>query len=71
MASKTARRAFSKIRRNLFRAFVYNSLGLPLAVPGLLGPAMAGAAMVFSSFCMVSVSNALLLRRWHPQTTGE
>ncbi|MDR3391376.1 MAG: heavy metal translocating P-type ATPase [Sulfuriferula sp.] len=62
-----SRRTYSKIRQNLFWAFIYNLVGIPLAASGLLNPVIAGAAMAFSSVSVVS--NALLLKRWRPQQT--
>ena len=59
--SKTVMR---KIRQNLFWAFFYNILGIPLAAFGFLSPIVAGAAMAFSSVSVVS--NTLLLRNWKP-----
>jgi Cu+-exporting ATPase len=59
-----SRASLSKIRQNLFFAFAYNVLGIPLAAVGLLNPVIAGAAMAASSVSVVG--NALLLRRWRP-----
>jgi Cu+-exporting ATPase len=63
-AIRLSRATLSKIRQNLFFAFVYNVLGLPLAAAGLLNPVIAGAAMAMSSVSVVS--NSLLLNRWKP-----
>jgi Cu+-exporting ATPase len=60
-----ARATVRKIRQNLFFAFAYNVLGIPLAAVGFLSPVIAGAAMAASSVSVVS--NALLLRRFTPQ----
>ncbi|MBN4666644.1 copper-translocating P-type ATPase [Pandoraea nosoerga] len=67
-AIDVSRRTWSKIRQNLFWAFAYNVVGIPLAAFGLLSPVIAGAAMALSSVSVVS--NALLLRRWRPAQDG-
>jgi Cu+-exporting ATPase len=67
-AIDVSRHTYAKIRQNLFWAFVYNVVGVPLAALGLLSPVIAGAAMALSSVSVVS--NALLLRRWRPRASG-
>ena len=64
-----ARRTYAKIRQNLFWAFIYNLVGIPLAAFGLLDPMLAGAAMALSSVSVVS--NALLLKTWRPRPIEE
>jgi len=63
-AIEVSRRTYAKIRQGLFWAFLYNTLGIPLAAAGLLSPVLAGAAMAFSSVSVVA--NALMLRGWRP-----
>jgi Cu+-exporting ATPase len=64
-AIEISRRTTRKIRQNLFWAFIYNLVGIPLAAAGLLNPVIAGAAMALSSVSVVA--NTLLLRRWRPR----
>jgi Cu+-exporting ATPase len=64
-ALEISRRTYVKIRQNLFWAFIYNLIGIPLAALGFLSPVVAGAAMALSSVSVVS--NALLLKTWKPK----
>lgn len=59
-----ARRVRRGIAENLFLAFVFNAVAIPLAVAGALSPAIAGAAMALSSISVAM--NALRLTRWKP-----
>jgi Cu+-exporting ATPase len=60
-----SKKTWGKIRQNLFWAFAFNTIGIPMAAFGYLSPMLAGSAMALSSFCVLS--NALLLKRWHPK----
>ena len=67
-AVQIARATWLRIRWNLFWAFIFNIIGLPLAALGYLTPAVAGAAMAMSSITVVTSS--LLLRGWRPSGHG-
>jgi Cu+-exporting ATPase len=60
-----ARATRGTIARNLFWAFCFNSVGIPVAAFGGLSPAIAGAAMAASS--LMVLGNALWLSRWRPR----
>jgi Cu+-exporting ATPase len=64
-AIEISARTVAKIRQNLFWAFAYNVVGIPLAAAGLLSPVIAGAAMAMSSVSVMT--NAMLLSRWSPR----
>ncbi|MCI0504461.1 cadmium-translocating P-type ATPase [Candidatus Micrarchaeota archaeon] len=76
-AIELSRYTMKKIRQNLFWAFAYNAVGIPVAMGALraidpasgflLSPVIAGAAMAFSSVSVVS--NSLLMRGWRPKNT--
>ncbi|NIE78586.1 copper-translocating P-type ATPase [Pantoea sp. Ap-967] len=63
-ALQISRKTYAKIRQNLFWAFIYNLVGIPLAALGYLNPVLAGAAMALSSVSVVG--NALWLKTWKP-----
>lgn len=60
-AFKASRKTMKNIKENLFWALIFNTLGIPLAGVGMLTPMIAGTAMAFSSFTVVS--NSLRLKR--------
>jgi len=67
-AIRLSKQTMRTIRQNLFWAFFYNAVGIPIAALGRLSPIIAGAAMAFSSVSVVS--NSLLLKRYDPRRAG-
>lgn len=63
-AIRLSRQTIRKIKQNLFWALIYNTLGIPITAFGYLAPAIAGAAMAFSSVSVVT--NSSLLKRYNP-----
>lgn len=65
-AIQLSKNTWKKIQQNLFWAFIFNVIGIPLAALGFLTPVVAGAAMAFSSVTVLT--NALLLKRFVSRT---
>jgi Cu+-exporting ATPase len=59
-----SQKTYQKIKQNLFWAFIYNIIGIPLAAFGFLGPVVAGGSMALSSISVIT--NALFLKNWRP-----
>ncbi len=59
-----ARATLRTIKQNLFWAFFYNAIGVPLAALGFMSPILCAAAMGFSD--LIVIGNALRLRKWRP-----
>ncbi|MBL80060.1 MAG: copper-translocating P-type ATPase [Nitrosomonadaceae bacterium] len=65
-AISLSKKTLKKIHQNLFFAFIYNVLSIPLAVIGLLNPIIAATAMAMSSVSVIV--NSLLLKKWRPNS---
>lgn len=63
-----ARATLRTIKQNLFWAFFYNAIGVPLAALGFMSPVLCAAAMGFSD--LIVIGNALRLRRWRQSSVS-